>query len=567
LKALGAAVRGPLLFSVLSGAALWLAPVIAPDGSAGSGIARAQTADADALAKEIDKTLRAAQRAMFNGKREEADAQLNQVSDRIDALRAADPGHGKLRNLESKYAKIRKDLDRRMGRTGAAKSSSGPAAPPPKPQPKAASGSAAPASGEAVVPREIRSDLKNATDKIAEAESQWAAGSGAERVEAVEPLVRSARYYQGNIEKKCGRQSVDCGPAEATLAALAGRIEAVEADMARSREETEAAEQAAQAAASAEAGAVEADAERMIALWEKYYPQLEKMRGRNIAYVTVGWGIEEAKAALAEIEAAEQVVPELSADLARLGQAYGATETDNSAELGMAINNALFEKLGSSPSGDPGGKLAQLMIAVRSIEATREATAEALAERARTSMDAWAHHLTDAQMEKLQKAKELLTVAVDIDPTSEALKDLRVRVDERIVEHAEKMSASIDAATWPGHMADFPGPGTAAGLAAEAKEYFENDRDWGAKPGVEILAVSVHGPWKVANRDVFGQVIRWRLPIYVAVTDDKLRPRNIARVYDLSIVAMEGAPNDAPKAPPFDGFWVGDNYMMRLDKF
>jgi len=53
----------------------------------------------------------------------------------------------------------------------------------------------------------------------------------------------------------------------------------------------------------------------------------------------------------------------------------------------------------------------------------------------------------------------------------------------------------------------------------------------------------------------------------VAVTDEKLKPRNLARVYDLSIVAMQGNAGSAPKNPPYDGFWVGNSWMMRLDKF
>ncbi len=133
----------------------------------------------------------------------------------------------------------------------------------------------------------------------------------------------------------------------------------------------------------------------------------------------------------------------------------------------------------------------------------------------------------------------------------------------------KNVQKDIDAREWAGHVPDFAGPGDAKDLAAKALEYFRNDRNWGRKPDrkVEVLAVCVRGPWQVAERDMFGRVISWRLPIHVAATDEKLRPRNIARVYGLSILAMRGAADAAPKAPPFDGYWVGDNWMMRLDKF
>ena len=38
----------------------------------------------------------------------------------------------------------------------------------------------------------------------------------------------------------------------------------------------------------------------------------------------------------------------------------------------------------------------------------------------------------------------------------------------------------------------------------------------------------------------------------------------IARALELSMAAKKGAPNQAPKSPPWDGFWVGDNYYLEL---
>ena len=38
----------------------------------------------------------------------------------------------------------------------------------------------------------------------------------------------------------------------------------------------------------------------------------------------------------------------------------------------------------------------------------------------------------------------------------------------------------------------------------------------------------------------------------------------IAQSLELSMVAKKGAPNQAPKSPPWDGFWVGDNYYLRM---
>jgi hypothetical protein len=103
---------------------------------------------------------------------------------------------------------------------------------------------------------------------------------------------------------------------------------------------------------------------------------------------------------------------------------------------------------------------------------------------------------------------------------------------------------------------------TAAELLAEAGKPLERLTRIYQKQ----IAVAVRGPWRVAERDVFGRATCWRLPIHAAVTNAALRARGIARVFDRSICALEGAPGAAPQAPPFDGCWVGDNWMIRLDK-
>jgi hypothetical protein len=139
-------------------------------------------------------------------------------------------------------------------------------------------------------------------------------------------------------------------------------------------------------------------------------------------------------------------------------------------------------------------------------------------------------------------------------------------IDARIGATAAKVEADIDAASWQGHVAEFPGPGTVEALAAAALDYFQKDSRWGGneKQKTEVLKVAVRGPWRVAERDVFGRVTSWRLPIHLAITTPALRERGIARVFELSAVALEGPPDQAQKAPPFDGYWVGNNWMLRL---
>lgn len=49
-------------------------------------------------------------------------------------------------------------------------------------------------------------------------------------------------------------------------------------------------------------------------------------------------------------------------------------------------------------------------------------------------------------------------------------------------------------------------------------------------------------------------------------TDERYKPKNIAKVWELSVLAAEGPGDRAPQSPPFVAYWGGDNWMMRLNK-
>ena len=241
--------------------------------------------DTAALAKEIDKNLRAAERDMFNGKNESADQQLQAIALQIEQLAGADPENAKLKSLQSKYDRTRKSLDRKLGVTSTvsgtpssaappAPAAAAPAVPPAPPPESAAAEPEAPAQAE--LPRAVQGDVKNARSKLDEAEAQWAEDytgrttvSGltdprAVKLEDLGQSLQSANYYYGNILKKCERKSSPCDPAHPEIAALRDRLEAVQANVDGLEAElasVEAASAAAAEEAAAQAQAAEADCE------------------------------------------------------------------------------------------------------------------------------------------------------------------------------------------------------------------------------------------------------------------------------------------------------------------
>ncbi len=81
----------------------------------GRAAAPASAGEVDDWAKGADKTLRSAERLMFNGKNDEAAEQLKAADALLKKIETADAEHKDLKTLRGKYEKLEKDLARRMG--------------------------------------------------------------------------------------------------------------------------------------------------------------------------------------------------------------------------------------------------------------------------------------------------------------------------------------------------------------------------------------------------------------------------------------------------------------------
>lgn len=542
-------------------------------------------ADPDLLAKDADKVLRASERAMFNGKTDESAAKLAEAAELIDELKEAEPEHKKLKTLQNKLNKITKDLARRTKKStvsssstssskslppkpstssSSSPSSSSSATLPPKPSSKPKS-SASSSSSSPLMERSIKGSVRDVDFALNKLEKHMSFDdsfmkvqqSDAEKVRKAEGYLIEAENYLKKTEDKYGDQLPD--PNEAFIAART-KIEHARQkvnDWAVELGQQSAAAAQAEAKAGAKAGAAletaQADAAKMVELYNTYYDDFEMMTGNMLAYSTKP---EEYEKALKTIETAEAALAKFASELGRLADTYGSDS--------MSISRKLFDMGLKRPEGNPGNKLGRLIETAGKIGETRKATGESAMNNAKNLLGAFSGQLTDARIERMGEAKKLLVLGKKIDPANTEIDEMLAKIDDQIAEAVDKMQATIEAATWKGNIADFSGPGDVDDLADQTLDYFKKDRAWGAKDDVDVLAASVRGPWQVAERDLFGRVIRWRLPIHVAVTTAKLKPRGIARVYDLSIVAMQGAPDNSPKKPPFDGFWVGDNWMMLI---
>jgi len=531
-------------------------------------------ADVEALSKEINSEIRQAERMMFGGKNEEADALLQGAREKLNELSSLDSEHRSLKSLQSKFDRIRKQVDKKLGKDASTKPASAdasePAAEKPSTPKKTTSTSSSGSSSDRyklqMQERALKKIVKDVDYALGRAMSCLepegygvTPSSASSKVQEAMGYIERARDQLKKFEEKYPDLSKD-----STVLAASESIDAKVAEIESWKtgqlalEAEEAASAASIAADTASAIAkMQSDAALIVTLYETYYPEFEKISGGSMIHGMENPQIEQG---LSLLESAETSIPLFADKLGKLADVYGSNSMD--------IYNTMHRR-GYTPEHGEEIKMEQLLQAVEKVKAARVASAETLADYAGALLGAFNGQLTDHRIKRMGEAKKLLLAGQEFDPGNGKIQEMLAEIDDQMAEVAGKMEALIDETEWKHHVQEFGGPGDVKALSASAKTFFENDRDWGKKPGkgVEILKVSVRGPWKVAETDAFGRVIQWRLPIHVAVTDNDLKERKLARVYDLSILAQEGAPGDAPQSPPFDGYWVGENWMMRLNKF
>lgn len=489
---------------------------------------------ADETAKQADQQLRQAERSMFGGKLDEAQKQFDQARELVTKLASAAPDHKALKGLQGKCEKLQRDLARRLPPGDAAKPEAKP--------PARTAGDKLPGG----VSKRLR-DVDAQLVRLAGYLESSSVASPESRVKTAQGYVDDARATLAEIDKTYGKDVPSDHPA---LAAARTRVVAAEADI-------EAFHQRLVQAASAPKPEAPASADRdtVEKLYASFRVPLDAIHGKNLVY---GLSVEDAQKGLDMILTIERdVLPTLQPALAALSSKYGTEST--------AIDDKL-QAMGVPPGDRFSNELDELIRGVQHVGSSRTASADYLAQNVLAMCDTVDRLVPDVRVKRLQEQKARLLIAQQFDPGNSTVNEQLAAIDGRIEATVAKVDADIDAAVWAGHVDGFPGPGKVEELAAAAKDFFTVDSRWGGndKQPVEVLAVAVRGPWRVAQRDVFGRVTSWRLPIHLAITRPDLRARGIARVYELSAVAMEGSPDKALQAPPFDGYWVGNSWMMRL---
>ena len=491
-------------------------------------------------AREAGNLVRSAERHFHAGRLEQARDQLAQAEALLEAAEA-EGDLPQVRGARSRFDRLNQNVQRRLEQAAAEQ----PAAP-------AAPATAAPrmSGAQARDYRLVDEEMRRTRDRLTT--PRWWDLSQSDRDQRLAQATTDADEFRSRLDALNAALDpalLQADPVRNSEARLAEIHELI----AQRRDETEPVEEISPEVAEA----LELK-QAVLDLHRAHLASFQGVHGNSMVY---GTSIEEqlqvGRDAAAQLDALEnEVIPAMLPTMLLVAEQYG--------ETAMAINNALH-RMGVSREHHFGRQFEDLYRGMENVARSRSASAEDLVRRASMFIDMMDSLSEEMRLPRLEQSRNLLALAQAFDPAESEVNQLLAQVDAQYAAMEERIERDVDARQWVTDIGDFTGPGQTDELARAALEFFRGAPAWNpAGRGVEVLAVSIQGQWDVANRDLFGRPIQWRVPVHMVMTNTDMKGDNIARVYELSVLAREGSPNHPVKTPPFVDYWVGNSWNMRL---
>ncbi len=237
--------------------------------------------------------------------------------------------------------------------------------------------------------------------------------------------------------------------------------------------------------------------------------------------------------------------------LAEFGAKYGTALQpiqDKLAELkGGPVNYAYT----------PGHAYEQLVKGITTMSEHAKALAQRLFEEATGTLAKIDDYSEDLRVALYDREKARMESALAFDPENADIKARLARIDAEKAAKAAEIEKLIDARVWPPHVKSFAGPGQPDELAASALAFLKAH----AEPGERPVAVRVTGNWEVGEKDVFGRPINYQLPILMACLRQVDQGKDLARVFELSMITL-----NLKQAPPWKTSATLGSWHMRASK-
>lgn len=482
--------------------------------------------------KDVNDLMRKAENLSFSGKIQEADELLKQAEKAAEEIMQGnnEEEKAKIKRLESKLKYVRKQLDRKLESAARKKT------PEVKPVPEN-SAEATDSMASGIV------DGREVGNLIYQAEKLYNNG----KIQEADAALKKAK--QGLDEIMQGSDEAEKTKAnryESKYDYIRKKIDAqlAAAETEKSSEKT--------GPSQASVDAFNKDVEQLIAVHEKYKDRISVMNENPRVFMP------------ASLEQAEKALEYYNFDLSEFESALKTfTEKYGSDQETL---NSVFRENGVTDVHGIGMYIPQWIKNLKAHEVSREKSAEMIVKSAQTMLDV--ESVPDVMRKRLKENKEILKIGQKIYPHNPELNTLLAEMDDRIAAFEKRNKEKIDTAVFKDHIGNFAGPGNVKSLAKAALDFFKNDPGWGknTEKKMEMLTVTIQGQWQPAERNVLGYILSYRLPILLAYTTPEYEKDNLAKVIELSVITPKASPGQAEMAPPFENYWVGDSYMMRLDK-
>jgi len=279
----------------------------------------------------------------------------------------------------------------------------------------------------------------------------------------------------------------------------------------------------------------QADTEKLV---EAHATTLSDLQN-SLVLSTVVRDKQDVDAAIARLEEAEKLIPQIKVDLDAITAEYGTSVATY-----------------------------QLYVATSTIEAMadlRQQLSNAFVQSAQMELDSLKARHESYILSGDSTGPQDIRWALQLMPDNKDAIALEAVFEDTLSKAVEAGRAKIAEQVWPDTHAQLS-EGDAGDLADSAYEWLVSSDQWGArqKNPEKILAVTIRKDWIVAKKDILGQPIQWGLPIHAAVQMPKDIDNGYARHFTLTMVTAEGA--GIAKAPPWIGAWVGDSHYVLADK-
>ena len=155
-------------------------------------------------------------------------------------------------------------------------------------------------------------------------------------------------------------------------------------------------------------------------------------------------------------------------------------------------------------------------------------------------------------------------MATQFDPANEEVKKKLAGIGGEAAAADAALKKQIEERIWPGHIANFDGPGTVAELAESVRTYLTKHEE--VMRFVNLrgrpAAVAIRGQWHSLQKNLLGQTTQWGLNALVAYVPDATKDE--AMCTEITIKTVKEA--DVKKAPPWNEVAAETPYLMRASK-